>query len=226
MRKYRYPADRSARFVRARARAREFIGLLKARRSIRRLRPDPVPRELLIEALDAARWAPSAHNAQPWRFVVVTDKHVKEELAKSMAEAWRRDLLADGVPEGKVRELTEASIERFTKAPVLVLACLSMEGMHEYPDERRRRAERIMAVQSVAAALQNLLLAAHALGLGACWYCAPLFCPDVVRRVLGLPEDLEPQALVALGFPAEEPEPPPRKPLSEVVRWERWRAGA
>jgi len=67
-----------------------------------------------------------------------------------------------------------------------------------------------------------MLLAAHALGLGACWFCAPLFCPDVVKKVLRLPSDLEPQALITLGFPAEEPKPPPRKPLSEVVRWNYW----
>ncbi|HDI00887.1 MAG TPA: nitroreductase family protein [Candidatus Bathyarchaeota archaeon] len=209
-----------------RAGARAILRILRARRSVRALKPDPVPRELIVEVLDAARWAPSAHNAQPWRFVVITSDAVKQELATKMAEAWRQDLASDGVPEQQIKELTEASVRRFTSAPVLVLACLTMEGMHSYPDERRREAEHIMAVQSVAAAIQNMLLAAHALGLGACWFCAPLFCPDVVRSVLKLPGDLEPQALIALGFPAEEPRPPPRKPLSEVVRWERWEEGS
>jgi len=212
--------------VAVRAGARAILRILRARRSVRALKPDPVPRELIVEVLDAARWAPSAHNAQPWRFVVITSDAVKQELATKMAEAWRQDLASDGVPEQQIKELTEASVRRFTSAPVLVLACLTMEGMHSYPDERRREAEHIMAVQSVAAAIQNMLLAAHALGLGACWFCAPLFCPDVVRSVLKLPGDLEPQALIALGFPAEEPRPPPRKPLSEVVRWERWEEGS
>ena len=209
-----------------RAGARAILRILRARRSVRALKPDPVPRELIVEVLDAARWAPSAHNAQPWRFVVITSDAVKQELATKMAEAWRQDLASDGVPEQQIKELTEASVRRFTSAPVLVLACLTMEGMHSYPDERRREAEHIMAVQSVAAAIQNMLLAAHALGLGACWFCAPLFCSDVVRSVLKLPGDLEPQALIALGFPAEEPRPPPRKPLSEVMRWERWEEGS
>ena len=202
--------------------ASAILRTLRTRRSIRVFKPEPVPRELIMEILDAARWAPSAHNAQPWRFVVITSDAVKRELAMKMAEAWRHDLLSDGVPEQRIKELTEESVRRFTSAPVLVLVCLTMKDMHSYPDERRRRAEHVMAVQSVAAAIQNMLLAAHALGLGACWFCAPLFCPDVVRKVLKLPSDLEPQALITLGFPAEEPKPPPRKPLSEVVRWERW----
>ncbi len=203
-----------------------FLRVLRERRSVRALEQRPVPRELLLKVLDAARWAPSAHNAQPWRFVVITDDKVKLALAKAMGEAWERDLLSDGVPGEVARALVEESIRRFRRAPVLVLACLTMEDMHEYPDERRRRAEHAMAVQSVAAAVQNLLLAAHVLGLGACWYCAPLFCQEVVREVLGLPGHVEPQALVALGFPAESPEPPPRKPLEEVVHWERWGQGA
>jgi len=99
---------------------------------------------------------------------------------------------------------------------------MTMEDMDSYPDERRQRAERTMAIQSVAASVQNFLLAASALGLGACWYCAPLFCPDVVREILGIPEGVEPQALIAVGYPNEEPEPPPRKPLEEVVYLERW----
>ena len=76
-----------------------------------------------------------------------------------------------------------------------------------------------MAVQSVAMAVQNLLLAAHAEGLGACWMCAPLFCPDSVRAALGLAENWEAQALITLGFPANEGKPASRKPLSEAAAW-------
>jgi nitroreductase len=74
-----------------------------------------------------------------------------------------------------------------------------------------------MAVQSVAMAVQNLLLAAHAEGLGACWMCAPLFCPDTVREAMGLPEDWEAQAVITLGYPASAGKSPVRRPLSEVV---------
>ena len=74
-----------------------------------------------------------------------------------------------------------------------------------------------MAMQSTAAAVQNLLLAAHDAGLGACWVCAPLYCPEAVRQALELPEDWEAQALVTLGYPAQAKTPAPRRPMAEVV---------
>ena len=197
----------------------ELFQAIRGRRTVRRFLRRPVEKELLERILEAATWAPSAHNAQPWRFYVLTDPDVKKRLAEEMAEVWGRDLERDGVPLEERRSLTSESVERITEAPVAVVACMTMRDMDRYPDERRMMAERTMAVQSVAAAVQNMLLATHGLGLGACWMCAPLFCPDVVRRVLGMPEDVEPQALILLGYPAEEPEPPKRKPLSEVTVW-------
>jgi len=197
----------------------ELTQAIRGRRTVRRFLRRPVGKKFLERILEAATWAPSAHNAQPWRFYVLTDPDVKRRLAEEMAKAWERDLEGDGVPPEERRSLTSESVERITGAPVAVLACMTMMDMDRYPDERRMTAERTMAVQSVAAAVQNMLLAAHGLGLGACWMCAPLFCPDVVRRVLGMPKDVEPQALILVGYPAEEPEPPRRKPLSEVSVW-------
>ncbi len=89
-------------------------------------------------------------------------------------------------------------------AATLIVVCLTMEDMDRYPDARRQEAEHAMAVQSVAMAGQNLLLAAHAEGLGGVWMCAPLFCPQTVRTVLDLPPDYEPQGVIALGYPAEQ----------------------
>ena len=196
---------------------------LKRRRSVRKFKSKPLPLSLVLEVLEAARWAPSAHNAQPWRFIVIRDKEVKERLARAMARKWVEDMLRDGVPEEIAEKRASESIERFMSAPVLIVACLTMEDMDKYPDEVRQRAEYLMAVQSVASAIQNLLLAAHAAGLGACWYCAPLFCPEVVREILKIPPQVDPQALITLGFPDEEPEPPPRLPLNLIVQYESWR---
>jgi len=196
---------------------------LKRRRSVRKFKSKPLPLSLVLEVLEAARWAPSAHNAQPWRFIVIRDKEVKERLARAMAKKWVEDMLRDGVPEEIAEKRASESIERFISAPVLIVACLTMEDMDKYPDEVRQRAEYLMAVQSVASAIQNLLLAAHAAGLGACWYCAPLFCPEVVREILKIPPQVDPQALITLGFPDEEPEPPPRLPLNLIVQYESWR---
>ena len=195
---------------------------IKERRSVRRYRSDEEPSGVLGRVLEAARWAPSAHNAQPWRFVVLQDRHNKLGLAEAMARAWNGDLQKDGVPPNLRKSLIAASIERFTSAPIVIIACLTMEEMDSYPDERRMEAEHTMAVQGVAASIQNMLLAAHGEGLGACWFCAPLFCPDVVREALGIPSEVEPLALVTMGRPAERPDPPPKKTLESIVHYERW----
>jgi nitroreductase len=98
-----------------------------------------------------------------------------------------------------------------------VLLCLDMTEMDHYPDPDRQRAEFLMAVQSVAMAGENLLLAAHAEGLGAVWICAPLFAQETARASLDLPRSWEPQGLLLIGRSAKVPEPRPRKPLEEVT---------
>jgi len=200
-----------------------ILGLFKNRRSVRDYSLREVSNKVLFEILEAARWAPSAHNAQPWRFIVVRDPDVKRELAKAMASRWDKDMSKNGVPLENRQSLIRTSVKRFTNAPILIIVCLTMEGMDKYPDERRQKIEYIMAVQSVAVAIENMLLAAHAKGLGSCWFCAPLFCQDVVRKVLRVPRYVEPQALVTLGYSAEWLEPPPRKLLQKIVYQDRWR---
>ncbi len=196
----------------------QLIALMKSRRSLRRYQPQPIPRPVIQTLLEAAAWAPSAHNRQPWRFAVIESQDQKETLAKAMGARLRQDLEADNAPEAVIAADVARSYERITAAPVLVALCLTMADMDIYPDEARARNEHIMAVQSTAMAGQNLLLAAHAAGLGACWMCAPLFCPDVVRGALHLPEDWQPQGLLTLGYPAQEREKT-RRPLQELLLW-------
>lgn len=200
--------------------------VIRGRRSVRRFRSVRPGRELVLKVLEAAVWAPSAHNSQPWRFILVDEFEVRRRLADRMAGAWLRDMRRDGVPEvealGRVKSET---YERILEAPLLILVCLDTTKLHTYPDERRQAAERTLGVQSVAAAVQNMLLAAYTLGLGSCWLCAPLFCKDEVREVLEIPEYVEPQAMVVAGYPAEEPEPPQRSPLRSVVFLNSWGAG-
>ena len=170
----------------------EQLELILGRRSIRRYRPDPVPGEVLEQLLTAAIWAPSAHNRQPWRFVIITGRPMKEKLARAMGEKLRADLTADGAPREVIEKGVNRSFNRISAAPALILVVLTMADMDTYPDESRQQNEWLMAVQSTAMAGQNLLLAAHSLGLGACWMCAPLFCPSVVRQTLDLPADWRP----------------------------------
>lgn len=189
------------------------------RRSLRRYGTLPVPSELVQTVLEAARWAPSAHNRQPWRFVVIQSQLQKERLALAMGAQLRRDLVADGMmTAAQIAEDADRSYDRMTSAPVIILLCLTMADMDVYPDEKRTHAEMLMAVQSVAMAGQNLLLAAHAVGLGACWMCAPLFCPDVVQAALKMPNDWLPQALITLGYPAQTREKT-RHTLEGRVLW-------
>jgi F420 biosynthesis protein FbiB-like protein len=197
--------------------AADLAGLLRARRSIRRYQPQPVPAEAIERLLATAGWAPSSHNRQPWRFVTIFSLETKTRLARAMAERLEADRLADGDPAEAVAADTAKSFARITQAPVVVLACLTLADMDSYPDARRAAAERTMAVQSVAMAVQNLLLAAQAEGLGACWMCAPLFCPEVVGRALDLPADWEAQALVTLGYPASGGKPAVRRPIQEMM---------
>jgi F420 biosynthesis protein FbiB-like protein len=195
---------------------------IKTRRSIRKYSSRRVSAEVISEILEAARWAPSAHNAQPWRFIVLIDEALKQNLAEAMADAWMADMIKDGAPAEIRENMTKASVERFTHAPVLVVACLTMNDMIQYADEPRQKCERDLAVQSLGAAIQNMLLVAHAKNLGACWFCAPLFCKETVRKVLKIPEDVEPQALIALGYAAEKPSAPSRKPLQNYSYLDGW----
>jgi F420 biosynthesis protein FbiB-like protein len=193
--------------------------LLAGRRSIRRYLALPVARELIDALLEAAAAAPSAHNRQPWRFVVIEAEATKRKLALAMGERLRADRLRDGDPSDAIDADVARSYARLTGAPVLVVVCMTLADMDRYPDERRTQAERVMAVQGAAMAAHNLLLAAHAEGLGACWMCAPLFCPDTVAAALALPPDWEPQAIVALGYPADPGKPFRRRPVAEVTRY-------
>ena len=195
-----------------------FWQTIFGRRSIRRYRPDPIPREMLERLLTAAIWAPSAHNRQPWRFVVITRPEVKEALAEAMARPWREDMLRDGIPPEEMAVRIQRSHDRLTQPPALILGCLTMADMDAYPDPERQQPERTMAIQSLALALGNLMLAAHHEGLGSCWMCGPLFAPEEVSEALNLPADWEPQAIISLGWPDEERKSE-RKPLEEVVVW-------
>ncbi|HLF28823.1 MAG TPA: nitroreductase family protein [Anaerolineae bacterium] len=191
-----------------------LFNLIRSRHSIRRYRPDALPRETIQRLLEAATWAPSAHNRQPWRLAVITAPAVKGRLASALGDRLRADRRRDGDPLAAVESDVKRSRERITGAPVVIVACLSLRDMDRYPDERRATAEKTMAIQSVAMALQNLLLMAHALGLGACWMCAPLFAPDTVRAALALPDDWEPQGLITIGIPADEGKARGREPVA------------
>jgi coenzyme F420-0:L-glutamate ligase / coenzyme F420-1:gamma-L-glutamate ligase len=189
------------------------------RRSIRRYQTAQIGPAVIERLLRAATQAPSAHNRQPWRFVVLDDIAQKETLATAMGQRLRKDRTADGDDLQAIEADVARSYSRITEAPVVIVVCMDIRDMDEYRDERRRQAEYLMAVQSTAMATQNLLLAAEQEGLGACVMCAPLFCPEVVAEASKLPQGWHAQMLVTVGQPNSAGKHRPRRPLSDIVIW-------
>ncbi|HLX59522.1 MAG TPA: nitroreductase family protein [Ktedonobacteraceae bacterium] len=191
--------------------------LLQSRRSVRKFQDRAVARELIEEILEAARWAPSPHGRQPWRFVVLTRPQAKTLLADRMGDTWRHNLKMDGQETEIVNLRLDKSRQRILSAPVIIIPCLYLEELDRYSDERRQADETTMAIQSIGAAIQNMLLMAYDLGLDAGWMCAPLFCPEVVVDALKLDTCLIPQAMITVGYAAADPKRRDRLPLSSLV---------
>jgi F420 biosynthesis protein FbiB-like protein len=196
----------------------DLHNFLRTRRSIRRFKPNPVSDSVIQNILTTATFAPSAHNRQPWRFVVVTDSSVKEKLANAMAVEFERDLEKDKLPHKEIQQRITRSRERMITAPVLIILNLDMSEMDIYPDKKRNKAEYLMAVQSVANAGMQLLLAAHAEGLGGVWVCSPLFAQETIQQVLELPKAWEPQAMFFIGYPMDIPKARERKNPKEITK--------
>jgi PPOX class probable F420-dependent enzyme len=195
----------------------EFGQLVKARRSVRHFRPDPVPRPVVEALIAAAGWAPSPHGRQPWRFAVLTRQEAKLELADAMGETWVQQLSLDGQDAEIIAARLAGSRRRLLTTPVLIVPCLYTADLDAYPDPDRQAAEELMAVQSLGAAIQNLLLAASDRGLDTGWMCAPLFCPEIVRDALGLQSPLVPHAIITLGWAAQEPKRRGRLPVEGLI---------
>ncbi len=191
--------------------------LMRSRRSVRQYQERPVAREQIEQILEAARWAPSPHGRQPWRFVVLTKPELKRHLADQMGETWQQNLEMDGQPAEIVTIRLEKSRQRILYAPALIIPCLYLEDLDHYPDAQRQADETTMAVQSIGAAIQNMLLMAYDLGLDSGWMCAPLFCPDVVCKALELDTRLIPQALITVGYAAADPKRRERLPLDSLI---------
>ena len=188
---------------------------------MRQMLPDPVPREVIRAAIEAAGWAPSPHGRQPWRFVVIESDKIKQRLADDLANGWREQLALDGQAQAVIETRLRKSQERIVSAPVAVVACLYLVDLDPYPDPERTAAERTMAIQSLGAALQNFLLTVYASGYDAGWMCAPLFAPEIVRRALGLEASMIPQAILPVGRAAAEPTRRPRLPVDQLIaKWE------
>jgi nitroreductase len=207
----------------------EEIGLFEAmytQRAVRRLKPDPVPDELIVKLIEAATKAPSGGDRQPWAFMIIRDAVSKQKLGEWYRDAW--DKTYGQIPPEQRHNLDERTQRVYKSAehlafhlaetPVFVLVC--SKGLP-------RMAPGIAASShygSIFPAVQNLLLAARGLGLGASLTTLHRMHEDEVKAMLGIPEDVETVALIPIGYPKGKYGPNRRRPVEEVLHRERWDA--
>lgn len=193
---------------------------IHGRRSVRRFRPEPPEREKLETLLEAARWAPSNHNRQAWKFLVVEDRRTIDSMAAAVEGRLDSMLAASSTPSRYADELRENST-LFKRAPAVIVAlhreptAFSLAFMAEIERGRLISGELV----SSAMAVQNMLLAAHAAGLGACVLTGPLVAEDEIRRLLDIPGAYNLTCLVAVGYPSENPAAPRRKSIGQIAEF-------
>ncbi|WP_043840871.1 coenzyme F420-0:L-glutamate ligase [Amycolatopsis taiwanensis] len=182
------------------------------RRSVRRFTDEAVEEDVLRRSIGAALTSPAPHHSKPVRFVWLRDQGLRTKLLEAMRESWRADLRGDGFTDEQIAKRVSRGDILFN-APEVVVPFLTPDGAHTYPDARRNANERTMFTVAGGAAVQGLLIALAAEGLGSCWIGSTIFAADVVRDVLSLPEGWQPLGAVAIGHPAEAAAP--REPLRE-----------
>ena len=170
----------------------ELLQAIKGRRSIRAFKKQNVPEEIVEKLIDAASWAPSAGNIQPWEFVIVRKPAVKKKLAQAA--------------------LNQEFVE---EAPVVIVVCADEKRSSM---GYGLRGGTLYCIQDTAAATQNILLTAYSLGLGACWVGA--FNEDEAKKVMNAPEEIRPVAIIPVGYANEAPSQRDRRPLSRIMHHE------
>jgi nitroreductase len=160
---------------------------IKNRRSIRKYKPEPVPEGLVKKILEAAVWAPSGSNIQPWNFIVIKDRKVLNMVRK----------ISPGY---------------FGDAPLAILVCSDKKRAYKLGGELGRD---YLTIADCALAVQNMLLAAYASGLGTC--IVKSFSSTAIKHILEIPDEIEPELLVIVGYPDQSPKPPLRRPLEEIT---------
>ncbi len=176
-----------------------------------------IDKEIIKECIEIARWAPSAHNGQFWRYIILERDKLRENLIENMNNKLQQDLRKDGKSKDFIKSKVEKTSRSFLQAPILILLCLDTSDLEKYPDLKRNQIEFLLGTQSISSSATYLLLAIEMQKLAACWYCAPLFAKDVVKNSLKLPEKYIPMAFFTVGYPLNTIKTPNRKKLNEII---------
>ncbi|HZY47509.1 MAG TPA: nitroreductase family protein [Candidatus Bathyarchaeia archaeon] len=188
-------------------------------RSVRRFKPDPVPEDSIKTILESASKAASGSNTQPWEFIVVRDAKMKARLKEPMLRTWLARLAGGKGMSPRMREVYDEATEMLRdteKVPVIIFCCFDLDRVSKSEEVR---------YASIYPAVQNLMLAAQALGLGTCLTVhgsTPARGELEVKRMLGIPEHVKIACLVYLGYPAVRLGPPKRKPVERFVHYDSW----
>jgi len=195
-----------------------FTKILKGRRSYKlSFENKEVDLKIIKNCIKLAQWAPSAHNGQFWRYIIIKNDSSRKELIDKMNQKLRVDLRREGRSENYINIKINKTRNKFLQAPILILLCLDKSELEKYPDSDRTRSELILGIQSVSSSATYLLLAFEMKHLAACWYCAPLFAKDITKETLQLPQSYVPMAFFTVGYPANSVKAPPRKNLKDFV---------
>jgi nitroreductase len=203
------------------ARTRDLFEAMSTSRSIRRFRPDPIPEDVLAQLLEAAVQAPNGSNAQTWRFMVIRDPDLRRQVGELYRQGFRETFPAERAasepdPNRRrvIRSADHLAEHMGDEPPVLMLFCVERAPGSGTPSRT--------AGASVYPAVQNVLLAARALGLGGCLTTLHLRREAQVKDVLGIPENVDTYALLPLGYPATKHGPLRRRPVAEITHYDRW----
>jgi nitroreductase len=201
----------------------ELFEVISTQRAIRRLKPDPIPDSVIREILAQAICAPSGGNRQLWSFVVVRDAAARARLGELYREAWGEVMKLPyyataakeppDSPAGKLVASARYLSEHLGEAPVLILACIALDA---------GTSATLTTGASIYPAVQNLMLAARALGVGSCLTTIHKFRDREVKELLGIPANVETAALIPLGYPRGKFTPARRKPVADVTYADRW----
>ncbi len=198
----------------------DLFEAINTQRAMRRLKPDPVPEELIWKVLEAAIRAPSGGNRQPWNFIVIRDAETKKKIAGWYLDAWNktyaaaREAMTANPDMAKTFASADHLANHLAEVPVLIIATVQQSGV----------AAVSTAGASIYPAVQNLMLAARALGLGTTLTTLHRAHEPEVKELLGIPEEVETMTLIPLGWPQGKFGAGPRLPVEKVTYWDKWRA--